>query len=45
MVKLLKPGKDEMYTDLVIAFEVVVITNEYDDDLPAPPVRYFYQST
>ncbi|XP_057309540.1 ubiquitin-like modifier-activating enzyme 6 isoform X2 [Hydractinia symbiolongicarpus] len=45
MLKLLKPGKDEMYTDLVIAFEAEVVTDEYDDDLPAPPVRYFYQST
>lgn len=40
MTKLLNPKPGVEYTDLIIGFE----PDSYeDDDLPAPPVRYFYQ--
>jgi len=40
MSKLLKPSKERKYSDLIISFES---TNKDDDeDLPAPPVRYYY---
>ena len=42
MVKLLKPTKEKKYTDLVISF---LPPNEEEidvEDLPAPPIRYFF---
>lgn len=42
MVKLLKPSATTLYTDIIVAFEPDTLDAE--DDLPAPPVRYFYYS-
>ena len=51
MTKLLKPKEGVKYTDLIIGFESENSSennvDEYgdeDDDLAAPPVRYFYAS-
>ena len=51
MTKLLKPKEGVKYTDLIIGFESENSSeknvDEYgdeDDDLAAPPVRYFYTS-
>lgn len=42
MVKLLKPAKEKKYTDLVISF-LPSNGDEIDtEDLPAPPIRYFF---
>ena len=40
MTKLLKPRKEDHYVDLVISFDPDDANSE--DDLPAPPIRYFY---
>ncbi|XP_066918728.1 ubiquitin-like modifier-activating enzyme 6 [Clytia hemisphaerica] len=40
MTKLLKPKAGVEYTDLIIGFQSD--DAEADEDLPAPPVRYFY---
>jgi len=41
MSKLLKPKKGDMYTDLVVSY---TSTMDDDEDLPSPPVRYYYNS-
>ena len=42
MIKLLKPAKEKKYTDLVISF-LPSNGDEIDtEDLPAPPIRYFF---
>ena len=38
MVQLLKPGPDKKYVDLTVAFE-----SEQGEDIPGPPVRYYFQ--
>ena len=40
MTKLLKPKAGVEYTDLIIGFQSDDVNA--DEDLPAPPVRYFY---
>ncbi|XP_019626909.1 PREDICTED: ubiquitin-like modifier-activating enzyme 6 [Branchiostoma belcheri] len=37
MVKLIKPGAEKKYVDLTVSFE-----GEDGEDIPGPPVRYFF---
>ena len=38
MVSLIKPGVDKKYVDLTLSFE-----NEKGEDIPGPPVRFFFR--
>lgn len=43
MVKLLNPAPELKYVDLIVSFTEEGKCDE-DDDLPAPPVRYYFNS-
>ena len=40
MKSLLKPSPDRQYVDLTLSFE-----NEQGEDVPGPPVHYYFQLT
>lgn len=44
MVELIKPADGVRYIDLTIAFEIEDEEEDFDadGDLPAPPIRYFF---
>lgn len=37
MMKLVNPAPESKYVDLIVSFE-----GEDEDDLPGPPVRYYF---
>lgn len=41
MTKLLKPKKGALYVDVYVSFDSGTGTDD-EEDLPAPPIRYFY---
>lgn len=41
MQKLIKPSFDRRYVDLTVSFAPEV---DDEDDLPGPPVRYYFSS-
>ena len=42
MTKLLKPKKGDVYVDLIVSYTPPL--GDSEDDLPSPPVRYYYNS-
>lgn len=39
MLKLIKPSSERLYVDLTLSFAP---ETDGDDDLPGPPVRYYF---
>lgn len=43
MLKLVNPEPGKKYVDLIVSFSLDG-SSEEDNDLPAPPVRYYFDS-